>query len=148
MSPGLNLASEKACSTGVRHLSIIEPTNSSNFAKKGTDQIKVDYTYGFSSIPSDVKRLSILMTLRHFMLTGIGKSLSSGREFLEGDERFFIDGALSPAIHGTGAEDYYLGSYYWTYFNLPRFEPLFGIQQYASYSYNPYRFHISDFVPF
>ena len=34
------------------------------------------------------------------------------REYLEGDERVHVDGAYSPAWHGTGTEDFYEGGWY------------------------------------
>ena len=34
------------------------------------------------------------------------------REYLEGDERIHVDGAYSPAWHGTGTEDFYEGGWY------------------------------------
>jgi hypothetical protein len=35
-----------------------------------------------------------------------------GRAYLEGDERVLVDGARSPAMHGTGTEDFYGGGWY------------------------------------
>jgi len=32
--------------------------------------------------------------------------------YCEGDEHFYIDGAISPQIHGTGSEDYYLACFW------------------------------------
>ncbi|GAB3420732.1 glycoside hydrolase family 172 protein [Flindersiella endophytica] len=34
------------------------------------------------------------------------------RNYLEGDERLFVDGSLSPDLHGTGTEDFYEGGWY------------------------------------
>jgi hypothetical protein len=34
------------------------------------------------------------------------------RAYLEGDERVYVDGALSPAMHGTGTEDFYESGWY------------------------------------
>lgn len=40
--------------------------------------------------------------------------------FLEGDERVYIDGSRTPAIYGTGTEDFFSGAYYYTsMFALP-----------------------------
>lgn len=40
--------------------------------------------------------------------------------FMEGDERVSFDGSLSPAIYGTGTEDFFSGAYYYTtLFTLP-----------------------------
>ncbi len=33
-------------------------------------------------------------------------------DFLEGDERVFVDGQESPHIYGTGTEDFYEGGFY------------------------------------
>jgi len=46
------------------------------------------------------------------------------RWYLEGDERFHVDGSASPAVHGTGTEDYYNGG--WYFLMGPFAEPLFG----------------------
>ncbi len=50
--------------------------------------------------------------------------LLEGREnlgFLEGDERIYYDGMQTPALQGSGYEDFYNGSYYFQYgeYNLP-----------------------------
>lgn len=34
------------------------------------------------------------------------------RNFLEGDERAYVDGSRSPAVHGTGTEDFYQSGWY------------------------------------
>ncbi len=40
--------------------------------------------------------------------------------FMEGDERVYVDGSRSPAIYGTGTEDFFSGAYYYTsLFALP-----------------------------
>lgn len=68
--------------------------------------------------------------------------------FLEGDERFFIDGSKSPAMHGTGTEDYYLGAYYFS--GKPYDKAMFGVRSrtLTNIQYSVYRFQINDFVPF
>lgn len=35
-----------------------------------------------------------------------------GGHYCEGDEHFYVDGAVSPQIHGTGSEDYFLGCFW------------------------------------
>ncbi|UCF34980.1 MAG: DUF2961 domain-containing protein [Phycisphaerales bacterium] len=42
---------------------------------------------------------------------GVVQSMQNGH-YCEGDEHFYIDGALSPQINGTGSEDYYLGCFW------------------------------------
>lgn len=43
------------------------------------------------------------------------------RNYLEGDERLFVDGSASPDVHGTGTEDFYEGGWYFNRgtFNAP-----------------------------
>lgn len=72
--------------------------------------------------------------------------------YMEGDERFHVDGAAAPALHGTGTEDYFAGGWY---FLFGRFAgPLHG----APYRLSPtglttgrtgaYRVHLGDLVSF
>ncbi|SFS54479.1 glycoside hydrolase family 172 protein [Saccharopolyspora flava] len=45
------------------------------------------------------------------------------RNYLEGDERFYVDGAQEPAWHGTGTEDFYESGWYFrfgTTFSMPQ----------------------------
>jgi len=69
--------------------------------------------------------------------------------FLEGDERVYVDGSLSPDIHGTGTEDYFNGGWYFIMgtFSLPLHgnpsRPIDGLMQ-----INAYRIHLGDSVPF
>ncbi|MDD5503074.1 MAG: DUF2961 domain-containing protein [Candidatus Thermoplasmatota archaeon] len=88
--------------------------------------------------------------------------------FMEGDERVYIDGSRSPAMYGTGTEDYYNGGWYFEEgtFTLPthgftkqisivktkqgeqpsaapgEFE---GLQETSNVCY---RYHFSDYVPY
>ncbi|MCB9488806.1 MAG: DUF2961 domain-containing protein [Deltaproteobacteria bacterium] len=72
------------------------------------------------------------------------------RTYLEGDERVYLNGSDSPAIHGTGCEDYFNGGWYFNQglFTLPThgftaFEWTFDFHRSAVY-----RMHVSDPVPF
>ena len=42
----------------------------------------------------------------------IGSLGAGGRDYFEGDERVFIDGADTPQLHGTGVEDFFGGGFY------------------------------------
>ena len=42
---------------------------------------------------------------------GVVQSMQN-EHYCEGDEHFYIDGAVSPQINGTGSEDYYLGCFW------------------------------------
>lgn len=50
----------------------------------------------------------------HGKFVGVTESMRgpTSRGYLEGDERVYTDGALSPQIHGTGTEDFYEGGWY------------------------------------
>ena len=57
-------------------------------------------------------------------VVGIVYSPQSNNEkqnYLEGDERVYVDGSLSPSIHGTGTEDTFNGGWYmkWGFFTQP-----------------------------
>src|SRR5690606_33648982 len=43
------------------------------------------------------------------------------RNYLEGDERVYVDGSRTPQIHGTGSEDFYQGGWYFNrqHFSAP-----------------------------
>lgn len=68
--------------------------------------------------------------------------------FLEGDEKFYVDGETVPSVLGTGTEDYFLSGYY---FNKGTFGgPLHGclIKDRENAKISAYRFHTADAIPF
>ena len=72
--------------------------------------------------------------------------------YLEGDERAYVDGSLSPCIQGTGNEDYFNCGWY---FNMGRFSlPYHGHPWMDHYNLGEtnytqaYRLHITDSIPF
>ncbi len=50
----------------------------------------------------------------------LGARRGRTREYLEGDERVFVDGHRQPALHGTGVEDFFGGGFY---FRVDGLEP-------------------------
>lgn len=78
------------------------------------------------------------------------------QQYCEGDERFYLDGSMSPAFHGTGSEDYYLCCYWPNYnINLPFAGCVGNIKQEAGldgqFGTIPacyYRFHLEAPIPF
>ncbi|MEN5075129.1 DUF2961 domain-containing protein [Isoptericola cucumis] len=86
-------------------------------------------------------------TMRGHITTG------NTRNYLEGDERVYVDGGRSPSLYGTGSEDFYEGGWY---FNRQTFSnPMNGLSampaghngcEYQCDS--PYRLMIADAVPF
>ena len=76
------------------------------------------------------------------------------RHFLEGDERIYVDGSLSPSIYGTGTEDYFNGGWYFSvpgYGDMSFSLPVHGYPVHEISSVDStgcYRFHLSDYIPF
>ena len=70
------------------------------------------------------------------------------RWYLEGDERFYVDGSASPALYGTGTEDYYNSGWYFIQGTYDR--PLWGNPSHHSFPDHDltgtYRLHIGDAV--
>ena len=72
-------------------------------------------------------------------------------DHLEGDERIYFDGSLSPAIYGTGTEDYFNCAWYFD--GAPCLLPYHGVGL-QEFNLSPpnvtqtYRFHLSDVLPF
>jgi hypothetical protein len=82
--------------------------------------------------------------------TGTGGYRNTG--YLEGDERVYVDGALSPCVQGTGNEDYFNAGWY---FNRGIFcRPVHGCPWEDHMNTNrpnftqAYRFHLGDTIPF
>lgn len=72
--------------------------------------------------------------------------------YLEGDERAYVDGALSPSIQGTGNEDYFNSGWYFNQGTFSR--PYHGHPWQDQFNTDTpnytqaYRFHLSDIIPF
>lgn len=54
--------------------------NSSQYPLEGEDQLKVTYVYGSDTVPSDVKELSILLTIKQLMSSSVYKSIFVGQD--------------------------------------------------------------------
>jgi hypothetical protein len=70
--------------------------------------------------------------------------------FLEGDERFYVDGARSPAVHGDGTETYFNGAWYFVgqVIQHPLFgTPFSGFDGFVTRR-SGLRLHVGDAVPF
>ncbi len=110
-------------------------------------------TYHSDSFENDDRDYSFLDTKGCGKFVGIVhwmKGIDLERTYLEGDERFYIDGNKTPAIYGTGAEDYYNGAWY---FNRGTFSlPTHGNPNHKMPNGNDwtlcYRLHWPDSVPF
>lgn len=106
-----------------------------------------------SQLPTTVgKDVLLLETAGAGQVVGVGQSDLGvpSRWYLEGDERALVDGSRSPALHGTGTEDFYNGAFYFE--NGLYTQPVSGntahLHDTASDSTAMYRELISDAVPF
>ena len=72
------------------------------------------------------------------------------RGYLEGDERFYIDGSKTPAVYGTGTEDYYNGGWYFDQgtFTLPTHGNPYHNSPGGNDLTSCYRLHWPDTIPF
>jgi hypothetical protein len=68
--------------------------------------------------------------------------------YLEGDERIYVDGCLTPALYGTGTEDFYNGGWYFAGGRFSR--PVHGnpTMEGDPVATDMYRYLISDLIPF
>ncbi len=103
-------------------------------------QTPVNTDYVFVSESGAGHLVGITQTIR-------GKSTS--RWYLEGDERIYVDGSGTPALYGTGTEDFYNGGWY---FNQGPFtRPVHGRplnSDSPTSADSCYRFFLSDTIPF
>ena len=78
---------------------------------------------------------------------GLNMMFPSSGSTLEGNERIYVDGARTPAINGTGTEDYFNGGFYFS--KGPFTAPTHGAPSFDGKGpFNAYRFHIADVIPF
>ncbi len=88
----------------------------------------------------------------HGQYVGVTMSVLQNQDMWwgEGDDMFFIDGAKSPSIAGTGSEDYFLGA--WGFAGTPFSYPLYGApvvgEDLAGGRSSVYRFHFDAPIPF
>lgn len=70
--------------------------------------------------------IPILMASGSGKLVGVTASYTGdhGRLYLEGDERIYVDGSLSPAFYGSGTEDFFNGGF--DFYHGPYSQPLSG----------------------
>ncbi len=66
--------------------------------------------------------------------------------WLEGDERFYVDGCRTPALYGTGTEDYFNGAWYFS--RGPFHLATHGFTAAFESARSLYRFHLSEPVYF
>ncbi len=83
---------------------------------------------------------------------GITHTMQSphGHDYMEGDERIYVNGSGSPALYGTGTEDYYNGGWYYIWGTFA--QALHGAPTHYSKPGEDtavsYRIHLGDSIPF
>lgn len=88
----------------------------------------------------------------HGQYVGVTMSVLQNQDMWwgEGDDMFFIDGAKTPEIIGTGTEDYFLGA--WDFGGHPFSYQLYGApvvgKELAGSRSSVYRFHLAQPIPF
>ena len=88
----------------------------------------------------------------HGQYVGVTMSVLQNQDMWwgEGDDMFFIDGAKTPSIAGTGSEDYFLGA--WDFGRKPFSYQLYGAPvvgpELAGSRSSVYRFHLDSPIPF
>lgn len=114
-------------------------TNNYNFEQTGKfkiiwkntpNQDSIDYNY--ANINGWGKFLGLVLEARN----------PESFFWLEGDERFLIDNNKTPAIHGTGTEDYFNGGFY--FYNGTYNKPFSGLSSQFGEHRSMYRFQITD----
>lgn len=85
-------------------------------------------------------------------LVGIVQTLREKRDsrvYLEGDERIYVDGSLTPAIYGTGTEDFYNAGWYFAQgiFTKPLYGAPFDLDL-STNATSAYRLMLTDPVQF
>jgi hypothetical protein len=101
----------------------------------------------FADVSGRGKFVGVSDTMRGEITSG------NTRAYLEGDERVYVDGSDSPALHGTGTEDFYESGWY---FNRGTYSGLFtGNAGHEVSAYgcdhecdSAYRLMITDAVPY
>ncbi|MGE5598614.1 MAG: DUF2961 domain-containing protein, partial [Bacteroidota bacterium] len=110
------------------------------FHNRGATRTGEDYT---------VLRAAGAGHLAGVILLTSGLGATTERHYLEGDERIYVDGGMTPQIYGTGTEDFFNGGWYYKYgpFCLPQH----GQPEQAADQVDhlvQYRFFLTDPVPF
>ena len=101
----------------------------------------------------DVEGAGKVVGVSHTMLGEPNPASIGSRNYLEGDERVWVDGEATPSLHGTGTEDFYEGGWYFrtgTFSNPMNGAPGYEIQDMGcDYSCtSAYRLLIGDAIQF
>jgi len=84
----------------------------------------------------------------HYVGTVLSVRMSQPGWFGEGDDRFYVDGAETPTIHGTGSEDYFNDAWAFRTVNRPNYGVSIWEGMTVGGRMTAYRWHVSDPVFF
>lgn len=147
---------------------------------EGAGDAQVDYAIALSGMPPPAGALSLAARQHNTCIaggrddedlalldvTGRGRWMSlatrqhnlafNNANYLEGDERVYVDGSPHPAWHGTGNEDFYNGGFYFDrdgVYGYPHAYPFAGAPWHGFKGLSPvsshmYRSMLADAVPF
>ncbi|MGH7151371.1 MAG: DUF2961 domain-containing protein, partial [Planctomycetota bacterium] len=111
----------------------------------------------FVAAPVQGEDVVLLDTTGHGRLVGVVADLTTvdppfGRTLLEGDERIYVDGLRTPAVHGTATETFFNWGWYESPLETPFAQPMHG---YPHHGVTPdldetscYRLMFGDSIPF
>ncbi len=144
----VQLVSQRAIATNNISFEIRHAPFTDSFANVG--YFKTAYTFQ-TRWANDGRDILLLDTEGAGQLVGVVASLAGPPNvFMEGDERIYVDDSQTPAIQGTGTEDFFNGGWYFDrgLFTLPTHglavhSPSGGQDRIAAY-----RLFLSDAIPF
>ncbi len=111
----------------------------------------------FLDAPVRGEDVVLLDTTGHGRLVGIVADLTTldppfGRTLLEGDERIYVDGLRTPAVHGTATETFFNWGWYESPLETPFAQPMHGYPHHGvtpdSDETSCYRLMFGDSIPF
>ena len=145
----VQLVSQRAVSTGNIGYEIKHRAFTDSFRDVG--YLKTQFRFQSYSAGDGTDSV-ILDTAGAGHLVGVVLSMQGKMDFnfLEGDDRVFVDGNLTPAIHGTGVEDFFNGGWYFENgpFTLPMHGNTFQATQNGYGKTAAYRLFLQDAIPF
>jgi hypothetical protein len=144
----IELASSRAIATTGISYEIAHRTFTEPFS--GVGYLRTRFTITPATVIG--RDIPILDTVGSGNFVGVTASYAgnTSRFYLEGDERIYVDGDATPALHGTGSEDFFNGGFYFD--RGPYSQPMSGntahIADATTDRTAAYRFFLQDVIPF
>lgn len=78
-----------------------------NLPAEGIDKLRINYQYGYATVPQEIKRLSVLFTVKELIMNPVfAKQLLAGRDTFTGLDPVFIDAEINKVIGQLRKHDY------------------------------------------